>query len=301
MNRRAVNRKAPSEAIRPAADGVLQRTAVKPAPLQVVSPDVLQALHSPGRPLDAKTRLFMESRFVHDFSGVRVHTDAQAAESAHTINALAYTVGQDLVFGQGRYAPGTQEGRRLLAHELTHVVQQRGHEAFTNEPLHISTFEPAEAEARSNAGGIDAADSIKTAPLLSPPQIQREVMGGEDDPIHRDMIEEWRKRHGFPPHGKDSSGNQVGPTDAEIKYGGLLTGDRTADKPSATSEAAESQVENGLFGGSLARLRVDRQGKILGWNMDQLARQVGNVADPGFGKALLAPDPAGGDNHHLRT
>jgi len=66
----------------------------------------------------------MESRIGHDFSQVRVHADARAAESAGAVNALAYTVGQDIVFGPGRYAPQTSEGRRLLAHELTHVVQQ---------------------------------------------------------------------------------------------------------------------------------------------------------------------------------
>jgi outer membrane protein OmpA-like peptidoglycan-associated protein len=66
----------------------------------------------------------MEPRFGHDFSQVRVHADARAADSARALNALAYTVGQDTVFGAGRYAPGTAEGRRLLAHELAHVLQQ---------------------------------------------------------------------------------------------------------------------------------------------------------------------------------
>jgi hypothetical protein len=66
----------------------------------------------------------MESRFGHDFSSVRVHTDAKAAESAHAVDARAYTLGQNIVFGTGQYAPGTPTGQRLLAHELTHVVQQ---------------------------------------------------------------------------------------------------------------------------------------------------------------------------------
>ena len=83
-------------------------------------------LRSPGLPLEEGLRSFMESRFGHDFSGVRVHADAQAAASARAVNALAYTVGPDLVFGAGRYAPSSADGRRLLAHELTHVVQQTG-------------------------------------------------------------------------------------------------------------------------------------------------------------------------------
>jgi hypothetical protein len=77
-----------------------------------------------GRPLDPDTRAFFEPRFGTDFSHVRVHTDALAAESARAFTARAYTVGRDLVFGAGQYAPRSNEGRRLLSHELTHVVQQ---------------------------------------------------------------------------------------------------------------------------------------------------------------------------------
>ncbi len=83
-----------------------------------------EVLRSPGQPLDAQTRAFMEPRFRHDFSGVRIHTDAKAAESARAVNALAYTVGHDVVFGTGRYVAGSFDGRRILAHELAHVVQQ---------------------------------------------------------------------------------------------------------------------------------------------------------------------------------
>lgn len=82
------------------------------------------ALPSGGQPLDADSRTFMEPRFGHDFSQVRIHTGAGAAESAQALNALAYTVGSDVIFAPGRYAPEAGEGRRLLAHELTHVVQQ---------------------------------------------------------------------------------------------------------------------------------------------------------------------------------
>ena len=91
-----------------------------------VPPIVHEVLRSRGQPLDPQTRAFMEPRFGHDFSNVRVHTDARAAESASAVSALAYTVGRDVVFGAGQYAPETSAGRRLLAHELTHVVQQHG-------------------------------------------------------------------------------------------------------------------------------------------------------------------------------
>jgi hypothetical protein len=85
-----------------------------------------QALANPGRPLEPALRLDMEQRFSHDFSRVRVHSDAVAEQSARDVNAKAYTVGHDIVFGAGVETPGTREGKRLIAHELAHVVQQSG-------------------------------------------------------------------------------------------------------------------------------------------------------------------------------
>ena len=92
---------------------------------QDVNPIVNEVLHSPGQPLDAATRAFMEPRFGHDFSRVRVHTDAKAAESARAVNARAFTMGNDVVFGTGQYLPIESAGRKLLAHELVHTIQQR--------------------------------------------------------------------------------------------------------------------------------------------------------------------------------
>lgn len=92
-----------------------------------IAPPILhEVLLSSGRPLDPITLADMEERFGHDFSQVRVHTDARAARSARSASARAYTIGKDLVFGAGQYAPATTAGKRLLAHELTHVVQQSG-------------------------------------------------------------------------------------------------------------------------------------------------------------------------------
>ena len=87
---------------------------------------VAATLRQGGRPLDATTRSFFEPRFGVDFSNVRIHTNTQAAESARAVNALAYTIGSNVVFNSGQYAPHRDSGRRLLAHELTHVVQQGG-------------------------------------------------------------------------------------------------------------------------------------------------------------------------------
>lgn len=83
------------------------------------------ALSESGAPLSTSIRGNMEQRFGHDFSQVRVHSSSSAAKSARDVNARAFTVGHDIVFGAGQYIPGTHEGQKLLAHELTHVVQQR--------------------------------------------------------------------------------------------------------------------------------------------------------------------------------
>lgn len=83
------------------------------------------ALLGPGGPLPREVRNYFEPRMGHEFSDVRIHTDSGAAQSAVALSARAYTVGRDVVFGEGEYSPGTREGNRLLAHELTHVVQQR--------------------------------------------------------------------------------------------------------------------------------------------------------------------------------
>jgi len=102
----------------------LRRSPSAPAASATAPAVVHEALSSPGRPLDAPVRREMETRLGHDFSRVRVHTGALAAESAESVAALAYTVGSSIVFGRGQYAPETTAGKRLLAHELTHTVQQ---------------------------------------------------------------------------------------------------------------------------------------------------------------------------------
>jgi hypothetical protein len=106
----------------------LQTKAVADQP-PTVTPSIesrINAMQGGGQPLDPATRTYLEPRFGRDFSQVRVHTDTQAEETAKSINARAFTVGQDIAFGSGQYAAESQEGRRLLAHEATHVVQQSG-------------------------------------------------------------------------------------------------------------------------------------------------------------------------------
>ena len=126
----------------------LQRKASSPGERAEVPPIVDEVLGSPGRALDVSTRAFMEPRFGQDFSRVRVHTDAKASESAEAVNALAYTVGHEIVFGKGRLEPNTPAGRYLLAHELTHTVQQGGNSNAVPAAFGIGNrHDPAEAEA----------------------------------------------------------------------------------------------------------------------------------------------------------
>jgi hypothetical protein len=101
----------------------------------------IQFLRGGGQPLPETMRAFFEPRFGYDFRGVRVNTDAQASEMAQAMNAHAFTVGQHIVFGTGKYAPGISAGRRLLAHELTHVVQQGLHRTA----IRIQRFSPLDA------------------------------------------------------------------------------------------------------------------------------------------------------------
>jgi outer membrane protein OmpA-like peptidoglycan-associated protein len=102
-------------------DEINRKEAVRDGPASAVIP----SFSGRGRPLPDSVRAFFEPRFGRDFGGVRIHTGSEAAQSARNLNAHAYTTGSNIVFAAGRYSPGTDHGRKLLAHELTHVVQQR--------------------------------------------------------------------------------------------------------------------------------------------------------------------------------
>lgn len=128
--------------------------------LPMVPPIVHEALASPGRPLDPGTRLAMEDQLGQDLSGVRVHTDVVAARSAGAVAARAYTVGSELVFGRGRYAPHTADGRRLLAHELVHVLQQRDTPVLQRQPLGASPVIPQELLSSANVGAMSESELV---------------------------------------------------------------------------------------------------------------------------------------------
>jgi hypothetical protein len=139
----------------------LQRAAAGRTAPETASSNVREVLGSHGQPLDAETRAFFEQRFGHDFGKVRIHADANAERSARTVNALAYTVGQEIVFAAGQYRPHTTAGRELLAHELVHTLQQSSSAAVCRLPERLAIGDPgdaAEREAESAAKALMAGD-----------------------------------------------------------------------------------------------------------------------------------------------
>jgi hypothetical protein len=156
------------------SEPLVQRRAIADCGGSEVPPMMHEVLRSPGQPLEPQPRAFMESRFGHDFSHVRIHTDSQAAETAYSVNARAFTIGRDVVFGAGEYAPGTLSGNKLLAHELVHVLQQGG-------------------------GGRTAISGGKTPPIITPRLTHRPILSrmqitrvDEDVPICGGHDVTWR-------------------------------------------------------------------------------------------------------------
>jgi hypothetical protein len=191
------------------------RSAAGPAPA-VAPPIVHDVLRSSGAPLDPAVRARMEPRLGHSFADVRVHTGARAAESARAVGAHAYAAGAHVVFGAGRYAPGSADGERLIAHELAHVVQQRGAAASIQPSLEIGPADdPAEREAERAADGVVA---------LSPAPVRvARAAGRTTEDMHRGIRERWRAERHIPPGGR-YGGGRAGPSDSELTHGGRVMG-----------------------------------------------------------------------------
>ena len=133
----------------------------------------INSLKGGGQPLDSATRNFFEPRFGHDFSHARVHSDGKANQLARSVNARAFTLGKDVVFGAGAYQPQSQEGKRLLGHELTHVVQQRrnGRLALQRSRLRdfADTSNPAHDPSHLTDAQIEATNEFKSYRNASSP------------------------------------------------------------------------------------------------------------------------------------
>ena len=159
---------------------------------------VHDVISSGGRPLDPEVRGEMEGRLGHDFSDVRVHDDGAAHESAKAVNAHAYTVGSNVVFQRDKYDPSSADGKVMLAHELTHVVQQRsGPVDGSSAPGGIKVSDPSDRFEREAASTAEhAMASPAPAPVAAPAagqSIQRDVDESAVAPVQRDAAAEEEK------------------------------------------------------------------------------------------------------------
>jgi outer membrane protein OmpA-like peptidoglycan-associated protein len=163
---------------------MLAKPAADPSPARVS-----RVLESPGQPLDRSTRAVMEPMFRHDFGGIRVHTGRHAEDSAQAQGAAAYTLGRHIVFGAGQYRPATEAGRRLVAHELAHALQQAGGAGLAPGALPAGRpHEAAEAEADRAAGAVMSGRPAAVRPgqrIL----LQRQPLPGTQTPLGDKLAE----------------------------------------------------------------------------------------------------------------
>ena len=123
----------------------------------------INSLASKGLPLPESTRSFFEPKFGYDFSDIKIHNDSEAAKSADRINALAYTTGNNIVFNQNQFSPGSDSGKKLIAHELTHVVQQQSSDSILRKPIKFVEGDAVDAQSKraiSEVGDFIAPDKI---------------------------------------------------------------------------------------------------------------------------------------------
>ena len=233
------------------------------AELPAFDPEVLRG---PAQPIDGASRSFFESRFGHDFSHVRVHTDRRSAESASAMNALAYTVGNDVVFGANQYAPGTLAGSRLLAHELTHVVQQQaaGSPAVQRSPLG-PTDDPKERQA-----DVVADSALKAAP---------------EETAKRDPANPGKLSLKFPPRSAKPASQPVTITPPPQKVPAEVVKAAThaaKAEPHARPKVGMKGIFKGVYGGALkAHSQEGGVGTELGVELEREKK-----VSPGLGLAV---------------
>ena len=196
----------------------------RPAGLHYGNHNRIQSLRGGGQPLSPSTRSFFEPRFGRDLSDVRIHDNHQAADTAKSIGALAFTTGNDIVFGAGQFAPETISGKRLLAHELTHVLQQNDRETFSTlqmkpDPtvsqrlgMKVVTYEDNKIEATVNRGWTEESGIASTIIGMSV------VTGLSEETLIRELVESGAYR------------------DEEHVRGGFIEGTRVIVKDGAIEE-----------------------------------------------------------------
>ncbi|NEO44500.1 MAG: DUF4157 domain-containing protein [Moorea sp. SIO4A3] len=167
------------------------QTKANPGQTPQVSPNLetkIQSRRGTGQPLPASTRAFMEPRFGHDFSGVKVHTDSIAASAAQELNAQAFTTGQDIFFGSGYYEPHTTTGKTLLAHELTHTIQQQPtlRSASLAEP---SAPEQVPTAPKPSLPPLSSEEAGDNQPLETKTEPESKIDTGKNDLASQEIVE----------------------------------------------------------------------------------------------------------------
>jgi outer membrane protein OmpA-like peptidoglycan-associated protein len=225
-------------------------------------PIVNEVLQTSGQSLDVGTRGLMESHFGHDFSMVRVHTDSQAAESARVVDAEAYTVGRHVVFGSGRYEPRSTVGRRVLAHELTHVVQQRDAAGADDAPIELCNRSDYEGQAESAANGLNASPVGSLTPAapalmrLSPADFRKQLGSTPDQKTAIDALYANAEFSALWDYMKDcplTPKKDLGPLNLKVtpglqsgaveRYGGYSPGSRTLEINPTKPEHKDNPAE----------------------------------------------------------
>jgi hypothetical protein len=229
---------------------------------------VREVLNSPGQALDAETRTFMEPRFGYDFSGVRVHTDEAAAESARAVSAHAFAAGSHVVFGEGKYAPGTIRGRHLVAHELEHVIQQAsGYVEGEHIDADMSVSHPAdvhEQKAEAKAGTIledhnsDLASLNGCRPVRSTSRTDGIQVQRYDDP------NESAQRSADYAEGSLISGSIIGGLGLLGSLAGLIISGKTLAATRRQADAAEDPPVPQPTQGGVTSTHVDKIDEIKG-------------------------------------
>jgi hypothetical protein len=226
---------------------------------------VQETVGSSGHPLEPGARAAMERRFGEDFGAVRVHDDRQAADSARAVNAVAYTVGQDVVFGRGQYDPASSAGRRLMAHELAHVIQQRGQRTRTGwDGLRLAASrDSAEREASMLADSV--APDVPPVLVRSPLQVQRQAAGPAGKAGSDEIAEYEADRKRFS-QAQDEQFEAIGAT---VRKEILTAAGMPDGRPPATSDEALKVVQTwGVTADSLIKhlpvLGASTAGKVTG-------------------------------------
>ncbi|NES88031.1 DUF4157 domain-containing protein [Okeania sp. SIO2B9] len=228
----------------------------------------IQSARGSGQPLSDSTRAFMEPRFGYDFSNVRVHTDDRAASAARDLNAQAFTVGQDIFFGSGRYAPESTVGKRLFAHELVHTLQQqpKSPSAFVAEPSDPeqapTALEPSLPPLSSEEAGGNKSLDTKTEP-------EPKTDGGKNDVASQESVE--TKVEDTEPSLKSTAEESESDVALELEKPSAIGEEEVAEVSSLSLEGASDQALSKFMESSPSEIAATQPN--LGTQLDSNLKQ----------------------------